>query len=115
MQEMVDALRGRIHQIKLALVFQNICNARVLPHRCHGRADPGLQRRVWIGIHLVVQQVVHVLVILRVPGINAELAHGTDQGFGAVDHVLVNSQAIQGQLVSGVAILVNDFHLLDNR
>lgn len=52
--------------------------------------------------------------ILGVPWFNIELPHGADQRFCTVYDVLIYRKAIQGQLISRVAVLMNDFHLFDN-
>lgn len=37
-----------------------------------------------------------------------------DERLGTIEEVLVDGQAIKGQFFNGVAILVNNFHLLNN-
>lgn len=95
-------------------MFHDIPNACILPNRDHRGADSWIQWGVRIWIYLILQQVVAIVVILRISRLNLELPHRTDQGLGAVDEVFVNGQAIKRQFVSCVTVLVDDFHLFDN-
>lgn len=69
--------------------------------------------RVWID--LIAQQVLAVIPILRIHWFNVELPHRSYQGFGTIQDVFVDCQSIQRQLIFRITVLVDDFHLLDNR
>jgi len=45
---------------------------------------------------------------------NVELLHSTDQGFGAVNDILVDGMPVEAQFVDAVAVLMDDLHLFDN-
>jgi hypothetical protein len=45
---------------------------------------------------------------------DVELLHGTDEGFGAINDILVDGMPVEAQFVDAVAVLVDDLHLLDN-
>jgi hypothetical protein len=45
---------------------------------------------------------------------DVELLHGTDEGFGAVNDILVDGMPVKAQFVDTVAVLVDDLHLLDD-
>lgn len=95
-------------------MLKDLGHARVIPYGGDGICNFGGKRGIRIGIHGVVNNVVAVVDISRGFGDNVELAHGCDEGFGTVDDVFVDGMSIQGELVCAVAILMDDFHLLDD-
>lgn len=110
----INILWRRVHQIELGRVLKHLCYAGIPPNGCDGQAHPHVERLFWIGIHGVLQQVLAVLVVLGVLAVDVELAHGAYQGLCAVDDVLVDGEAVHGELLLRVAILVDDLHLLDD-
>lgn len=107
-------LGGGIHQIKLILVFQRGGRAGVVPEVCDGIADLGVERGVGVGVDGVVGEELDELADSSTRGLEGELMVGADEAFGAVEEVLIDGQTIQGELFDGVAVLVDDLHLLDN-
>ena len=45
---------------------------------------------------------------------DVELLHGSYQGFYTIKHVLVDCESVQAKFLVGVAVLMDDLHLLDN-
>jgi hypothetical protein len=95
-------------------VLEDLWYAGVAPHGGYGLSDAHVERLLGVGVDGVVDQVVAELVVARRLGLDLELAHGANEGFGAVDDVLVDGEAVHGELFLGVAVLVDDLHLLDN-
>ena len=48
-------------------------------------------------------------------GVDAKLAHSKDYVVSRVDEVAVNDESVDHQLVLGIAVLMNDFHLFHYR
>ncbi len=96
-------------------MLHDIRNAGILPYADHTFADVRVQRSVWIWVNLVFQEVVRVIVVLGVAGVYLKLSHCSYEGFSAVENVLVDGEAVEGQFVFGVSILMDDFHLLYDR
>ena len=109
-----NVLWRRIHQVELARVLEHLADAAVTPQGCDGLADSCVQRFLGVWIHGVFDEVIAVLVVAGYLGLDLELPHGADEGFRAVDDVLVYRQAVHGELLLCVAVLVDDLHLLDN-
>ena len=70
---------------------------------------------MWVGVDLIFQQVISSLGVFRIHWLYFELSHGCDECFGAINDVFVDGEAVEGQFVLGVAILMDDFHLFYNR
>lgn len=109
-----NILGRRIHQVELARVLKHLAYAAVAPQRGDGLTDSHVQRLLGVGVDGVLDEVVAVFIVAGDLGLDLELAHGADEGFCAVDDVLVDGQAVHGELLLGVTVLVDDLHLLDN-
>lgn len=95
-------------------MLEHLGYARISPHGCNGLADPHVEGLFRVGVDCVFEQVVAVFAVAGALGADVELSHGADEGFGAVDDVFVDGETVHGELVLGVAILVDNLHLLDN-
>jgi hypothetical protein len=109
-----DLLGRRIHQVEFARVLQDLGYARIAPHGRYGLAYSHVEWLFWIGVDGVVGQIVAQFGVAWILTRNVELSHGANKGFGAVDDVLVDGQAVHGKLLLRVAVLVYNLHLLDN-
>lgn len=67
---------------------------------------------MWIWIDLVVEEIIAVLLVLWVLALYVELSHGADERFRTIDQVLVYSEAIQGEFIYCVSVLMYNLHLL---
>lgn len=83
----------------------------VLPQRLYGLTNAGVQVGGGICADVVVLEVLHVVSDLRGGGLDVELVHGADQPLGALEEVFVDGDAVHGQFLDGVSILVDDLHL----
>jgi hypothetical protein len=110
----VDGLWSRVHEIELARVLQDLWYTGVAPHGGDGLAYSHVEGLLWIWIYRVVDEVVAVFIVAGRLGLYLELSHGADEGLCAVDDVLVDGEAVHGELLLRVAILMDDLHLLDN-
>lgn len=108
-----NLLWGGIHQVELARVLEDLANTWIAPHGCDGLAYPYIEGLLGIRIDCILEQVVAELGIAWLLGGNVELSHGANEGFCAVDDVFVYSQAVHGELILRVAVLMYDLHLLD--
>jgi hypothetical protein len=95
-------------------VLKHLGYAGVAPHGRDGLAHPHVERLLGIGVDSVVDKVVAELVVARRLGLDLELAHCADEGLCTVDDVLVDGEAVHGELLLGVAVLVDNLHLLDD-
>jgi hypothetical protein len=109
-----NVLWGRVHEVEFARVLEHLADAAVAPQRGDGLANTGVEGFFRVRVDGVLDEVVAVLVVARDLGLDLELAHGANEGLRAVDDVLVDGQAVHGQLLLCVAILVDDLHLLDD-
>ena len=109
-----NALRSRIHEVELALAIEDAGDAGVSPDASDGFADGGIERGMGVGVDLIIEEIVAVGPVAGDLRLQVELAHGADEILGAVDQVLVDGESIEGQLVDGVAILMDDLHLFDD-
>lgn len=88
--------------------------AGIAPHGRNCLSDSDIEGLLWVRVDRVVEEVFAVFVVARAFGRNLELAHGTDEGFCAIDDILVYGQAVHGQLFLGVTVLMDNLHLLDD-
>jgi hypothetical protein len=95
-------------------VFQDLWYAGVAPHGRYGLSYPHVERLLGVRVDGVLDQVVAVLVVARRLWLYLELSHCADEGLCAVDDVLVDGEAVHGELLLRVAVLMDDLHLLDN-
>jgi hypothetical protein len=95
-------------------VLEHLGYAGVAPHGGDGLAHAHVERLLGVGVDGVVDEIVAELVVAGRLGLDLELAHCADEGLCAVDDVLVDSEAVHGELLLGVAVLVDDLHLLDD-
>ena len=95
-------------------MVHDICNARILPYTDHTLAHMLVQWRMRVRVYLIFQQVFGIFIVFGVVRLDLELPHSPYKGFGAVEHIFVDGKAVEGEFVSGVAVLMNDFHLLYN-
>lgn len=56
-----------------------------------------------------------MVIVPGVPRFDIKLPHSSYESFGTVQHVLVDGKAVEGKLIFGVTILVDNLHLLDYR
>ncbi len=94
-------------------MIHDICNAGIVPYADHTFTHVWVQRRMWIWVYLIFQEVVGKLVILGIDRLDFELAHSPNESFGAVEHIFVYGEAVEGEFIPCVAILMDNFHLLD--
>ena len=95
-------------------MLEHLAYAAVAPQGSDGLTDSHVQRFLWVRVDSVVDEVVAVLVVAGDFWLDLELPHGANEGFCAIDDVLVYGQTVHGELLLCVAVLVDDFHLLDN-
>jgi hypothetical protein len=110
----MSILWSRVHEVELARVLQDLWYTGVAPHGGDGLAYSHIERLLWIWIYRVVDEVVAVFIIAGRLGLYLELSHGADEGLCAVDDVLVDGEAVHGEFLLRVTILMDDLHLLDN-
>lgn len=53
-------------------------------------------------------------IVPGIPGFDFKLPHSSYESFGTVQHILVDGKAVEGKLIFGVAILVDNLHLFNN-
>lgn len=94
-------------------MLQDLADTGIAPHGCDGLAYPYIEGLLGIGVDCVLEQVVAELGIARFLGGNVELSHGANERFCAVDDVFVYGQAVHGELILRVTVLMYDLHLLD--
>jgi hypothetical protein len=109
-----NVLWRRVHEVELARVLQDLGYAGVAPHGGDSLADPHVERLLGVGVNGVVDEIVAELVIAGRLGLDLELAHCANEGLCAVDDVLVDGEAVHGELLLRIAVLVDDLHLLDD-
>lgn len=96
-------------------MFQYGGGARVLPDEHDRIAYHGIQGNIGVGFEIIVVQEVHIVADLLACGNETELVVGFYERLGAIEQILVDRQTVHGEFLHGIAILMDDFHLLDNR
>lgn len=95
-------------------MLEDFWYARVAPDRGYGLPYPDVEGLFGIWVDGVVDEVVAVFVVAGRLGLYLELPHGADERLCAIDDVLIDGEAVHGELLLRVAILVDDLHLLDD-
>jgi hypothetical protein len=132
-----DLLAGAVHEVKLARVVEDGAHDGVLPHLEDGLCDLLREDKAGRALDFVLCDLVRMRLIPRrvscahpdtqrkkkrrtahpvggYDAVDADLAHGGDDGLCAVEDVLVYDGAVGGELLAGEPVLVDYFHLLDD-
>lgn len=65
-----------------------------------------------IRVHNKFQKEIRVLDVFGIDRLDIELAHGSYESLDAIQDIFVDGETIETEFLSGVAILMDDFHLL---
>lgn len=95
-------------------MLQHFWYAWVAPHGGYGMADATVEGFFRIRVDGVVDKVLAVFGVPRRLWGDFELSHSTNEGFCAINDVFVYGETVHGELFLGVAILVDNLHLLDD-
>jgi len=104
----------RVHQVELGLPLHQLLLGGVVPYGLDGHANLGVDRGLGTRVEYVVEEEIGIGPVLLNLWFDFELAHGVDDGFGAFNQVLVDSWPVGVELGLGVALEVDDLHLLHN-
>lgn len=105
-------LRRRIHQIELALMFHDVGDTWVFPYTDDTLAHMRVQRRMRIRVHDVFQKEFRIIIVLRIDRADIKLGHGSNESLDAIEYIFVDGEAVEPEFLWGVAVLMDNFHLL---
>ena len=112
MSSLDHVLGRRVHQIKFALMLHNVRNTWILPYTYNALAHVWVERRMGIRIHHVFQEVIGIVIVSGISWFDLKLPHCSYESFGAVQHIFVDGETIEGEFIFCVTILMNNLHLL---
>lgn len=109
-----NALLSRIHEVELGLSLHKLLFRRVSPDSLHGISHSGVDLCLSTSLDAVLKQEVAIRLVLLDGQLDIKLAHGVDNGLGALDQVLEDGRAVVVEFIVGIAFEMDDLHLLDN-
>ena len=95
-------------------MVEDLGYTRIFPDGGYGSRASRVQMSIRVGVYSELHDEFAVLNIFGDFWSDVELLHGTNEGLGAVNDILVYGMPVEAQFVDTVAVLVDDFHLLDN-